>query len=76
MTPFRSHPFSFPLDRPGGWLDTVNEPLTDAALVAVRRSVARGRPFGTDDWARSPADRLGLGFTLRDHGRPRKAEQR
>ena len=65
-----------PLDRPPGWLDVVNEPLADARLTALRTSVARGRPFGADGWVAEAADRLGLSFTLRDRGRPRKAEVR
>ena len=62
-----------PLDRPAGWLDVVNEPLAGPALADVRRSVVRGRPYGSADWVAEAADRLGLGFTLRDRGRPRKA---
>ena len=41
-------------------------------LKAVRVCVARGRPLGTDRWVQATAKRLGLGFTLRGPGRPRK----
>jgi putative transposase len=35
-----------PVPRPAGWTAWVNEPLTEAELEAVRRSAARGSPFG------------------------------
>lgn len=38
----------------------------------MRRSVARGQPYGSDDWRGGTAARLGLGSTLRPRGRPRK----
>ena len=49
-----------------------NEPLSAGDLARLRESVARERPFGTEDWTRQTAERLGLGFTLRGRGRPRK----
>ena len=54
------------------WLERVNEPLSAGDLARLRESVARERPFGADDWTRRTAERLGLGFTLRGRGRPRK----
>lgn len=54
------------------WLERVNEPLSAGDLARLRESVARERPFGTEDWTRRTAERLGLGFTLRGRGRPRK----
>ncbi len=35
------------------WCEHVNGPQTEAELEAIRRSVARGRPFGGDDWRES-----------------------
>jgi putative transposase len=55
------------------WLERVNEPLSAGDLARLRESVARERPFGAEDWTRWTAERLGLGFTLRGRGRPRKA---
>ena len=43
-------------------------------LQRARDSVIRGRPFGTPAWVRSTAERLGLEFTLRGPGRPRKQD--
>jgi hypothetical protein len=65
-----------PRHAPGGIsyhaLRRVNQPQTTAELEALRRSVVRGRPFGSENWTRRLAKRLGLEFTLRPRGRPRK----
>jgi len=65
-------PIPFDLDRPDGWLDTVNQPQTDDELAALRRCISRGRPFGSDRWVHRIARTLGLEPTLRPRGRPRK----
>jgi putative transposase len=61
-----------PAPRDPAWLERVNEPLSAGDLARLRESVARERPFGAEDWTRRTAERLGLGFTLRGRGRPRK----
>jgi putative transposase len=63
---------SWPLPRPRRWLDHVNDPQTDAELEALRRAVQRNSPFGSADWQRRTAKRLGLEAALRPRGRPRK----
>jgi putative transposase len=40
-------------------------------LQALRRSVHRGRPYGTPEWQRRVAKRLGLESAYRPTGRPR-----
>ncbi len=55
------------------WVEQVNAPQTEAELEAVRRSVARNRPYGAPSWQADVAPRLGLAHTLRPPGRPRKA---
>ena len=40
-----------------------------------RTSAARQRPYGDEGWVRRTAARLGLEFTLRPRGRPRKGEK-
>ena len=55
------------------WLGLVNAPQTDAELEAVRRAVRRGSPFGSEDWQKQMATRLGLEYTLRPRGRPKKS---
>ncbi|HUB26076.1 MAG TPA: hypothetical protein VL992_11655, partial [Tepidisphaeraceae bacterium] len=59
--------------RPANWSRLVNARLSEAELAGVRRCVCRGRPWGEPAWVQATADRLGLGFTLRDRGRPKKA---
>ena len=61
-----------PVPRPADWPSRVNRPQTDAELVALRRCVQRGAPFGNETWAQRTAHRLGLESTRRPRGRPRK----
>jgi putative transposase len=62
----------WPVAMPPAWLRSVNAPRTPAELDALRRSVARGQPFGNDRWARRTAVRLSLESSFRPRGRPRK----
>jgi putative transposase len=64
------HPWPVPL--PQDWVERVNRPETAAELDAVRSSVVRGRPLGCAEWAKQTAVRLGLEYTFRRRGRPRK----
>jgi len=63
----------WPVPLPEGWLEQVNQPQTEAELEALRRSVQRGCPFGSEGWQKRMALRQGLGHTLRPLGRPKKA---
>ena len=63
---------TWPLDRPRNWTNLVNAAQSPEELKVVRECVARGRPLGTDPWVQATAERLGLAFTLRGPGRPRK----
>jgi putative transposase len=56
----------------GNWVKHVNEPQTEAELVALHTSVRRGMPFGGADWQRTTADRMGIRLTPRTRGRPPK----
>lgn len=62
----------WPIRRTADWVSRVNASLTDKEREAVRRSVQRDRPFGTEEWTEQIADRLGLWATIRPRGRPRK----
>ena len=62
----------WPVDQPGNWVQRVNQPQTQVELEALRLCVRRGRPYGPDRWVARTAEALGLGFTLRDRGRPKK----
>lgn len=62
----------WPVNRPRHWVNRVNRPDTAHELEVVRRSVQRGRPFGSESWQARIAKRLSLESTLRPRGRPRK----
>lgn len=62
----------WPVKRPSGWIEWVNADLGKELLDGLRTCVQRGRPLGTPAWVQATAARLGLGFTLRGPGRPRK----
>ena len=62
----------WPVQRPPDWVEFVNEPQTQDELEALRRSVNRGCPFGQDSWQKTMVKQLGLEYTLRSRGRPRK----
>ena len=55
------------------WRAHVNQPQTEAELVAIRRSLTRGQPYGADAWTNKITKQLGLQHTFRPRGRPRKA---
>ncbi len=58
------------------WLEHVNAVETEAELAAIRRSVARGQPFGGDAWRVKVAKQLGLEHTFRPQGRPKREPDR
>jgi putative transposase len=62
----------WPVEQPRNWLARVNRQLNDAQVQTIRVCVERGRPLGPETWVRQVANRLGLTFTLRGPGRPRK----
>ena len=62
---------AWPTERPRQWLLQVNRPQPKAALEAVRTSVERGRPFGSEVWQAMTAAKLGLESTFQPRGRPR-----
>ncbi len=64
----------WPVERPRNWTARVNAKLGEERLKSFRECVDRGRPFGGEEWVAATAGRLGLEFTLRGPGRPRKAE--
>src|ERR1041384_2074781 len=63
---------SWPLDQPENWIDWVNRSQTDAEIEALRRSVNRGTPYGSENWKIEIAAALGLKYTLQPRGRPKK----
>ncbi len=63
----------WPVSIPRGWTKLVNQPQTEMELEAIRRSVSRSQPYGSQAWVKQTAANLGLESTLRSRGRPRKA---
>jgi REP-associated tyrosine transposase len=64
----------WPLPRQANWVQHVSQPLTDAELTALQRSVQRGSPFGSPQWCERTIQRLGLETTIRPRGRPKQAQ--
>ena len=62
----------WPLPRKRSWLKHVNTPITDAEATAIRKSIQRGCPYGTDPWSKRKIKQLGLESTVKPRGRPRK----
>src|SRR5579872_668742 len=63
---------AWPVPRPGGWIEHVNAPQTEAELNALRRCVNRGSSFGSELWSSRTIRKLGLESTIRPRGRPKK----
>jgi putative transposase len=61
-----------PVPLPANWTQLVNEPQTEREVQAIRASIARGAPYGSERWQNRAARELGLESTLRPRGRPRK----
>ncbi|HUG90462.1 MAG TPA: hypothetical protein VML55_06495 [Planctomycetaceae bacterium] len=53
----------------------MNRPQSEAEVKAVRHSIRRSTPFGSSQWQIRTAKRLGLEWTLRPRGRPRKRKE-
>ncbi len=72
----------WPLERPRRWTTLVNRAETEEELAALRRAVARGRPYGDDHWSQRTvrqahsrrARTLGTESSLRPIGRPKKSK--
>jgi putative transposase len=54
------------------WRALVHTPLSARELLAARRSVVSGRPYGAPAWVETTARALGLALATRPRGRPRK----
>ena len=62
----------WPIPRPRDWTSRVNRADGSKELQAIRRSVQRGQPYGSEVWCERIVERLGLESTIRPRGRPRK----
>jgi putative transposase len=64
---------AWPVPRRANWAAHVNAAQSEAELVALRRSVLRGSPFGDAEWRERTIRELGLESTIRPRGRPKRA---
>jgi putative transposase len=62
----------WPIAPPGHWTEYVNGAETESELEALRRSVMRGAPYGSEIWQKQTAEALGLQSAFRARGRQRK----
>jgi putative transposase len=62
----------WPIPRPPGWSELLDEPQTQADLDHVRRCISRSAPMGDDAWREAVATTLGWTTGLRTVGRPRR----
>jgi len=53
-------------------LERVNRVVSEKEAEQLRRSIARGQPFGDAGWVETTARQYNLESTLRKRGRPRK----
>ncbi len=54
------------------WLYRVNEAEATEQLSAIRKSVTKGHPYGSEPWVERMVMQWNLGATLRTRGRPKK----
>jgi putative transposase len=62
-----------PVALPDDWIARVNQPQTDAELDDLRNSIHRQRPTGESDWIETTVKTLGVEYSVRPRGRPRKS---
>lgn len=56
------------------WCEHVNQVQNEAEEQAIRRSIARGQPYGGDAWQSKVTRQLNLEHTFRPRGRPKNSE--
>ena len=62
----------WPLDSPADWIGWVHGAQAAGELDVLRKSVNRGKPYGSEHWTMGIANTLELEFTLHPRGRPRR----
>lgn len=63
-----------PVALPEDWCAHVNAVQTEDELAALRRALAKGAPYGVEDWQQRTAKALGLESAFRARGRPKLVE--
>ena len=62
-----------PVPLPADWAGHVNKAQSEAELERIGASVRKGCPYGGDEWVKATAIGIGLEYTLRPRGRPRRS---
>ena len=60
------------MERPTDWPDWVNEGEATEQVNAIRKSVTKGQPYGSEPWVERMVRQWNLDATLRARGRPKK----
>ena len=61
----------WPVQRCKDWVEWVNQPQTNAEMMAVFHAIKHNRPYGSDSWTARMEKRLGIG-PLRGRGLPKR----
>ncbi|MEX1042948.1 MAG: transposase [Pirellulaceae bacterium] len=62
---------AWPLPRPEGWIEHVNQPQSESELAAIAECIERSIPYGNPEWQKQTAKRMGIELTRRTSGRPK-----
>ncbi|OGI58224.1 hypothetical protein A3C60_00030 [Candidatus Nomurabacteria bacterium RIFCSPHIGHO2_02_FULL_37_45] len=62
----------WPIPEPKDYLSFVNIPLSNKEEEAIRVSIIKGKPYGSDNWSTRIIKKFGLEATIRSKGRPQK----
>ena len=61
----------WPVSAPNDYLNWLNQAQTESDEEAIKKSIAKGSPYGDDSWVKSVIKRFSLEQTLRKVGRPK-----
>jgi putative transposase len=62
----------FPILLPDNWLDVVNGNADASETESIRKSIARGSPYGEEVWSRAASEKLEIQVPAKRRGRPPK----
>ena len=65
-----------PVQRPRNWRALLNKEQPKKELDQIHLSINRKRPLGDQQWVDKMAKILGLEYTIRPRGRPKKKEEK
>jgi len=60
------------VERPADWPQWVHADELEKQIVAVRKSIIKGQPCGSEPWVEQMVAQWNVGPTLRARGRPKK----